>query len=364
MKIFNTKLLALVTSAMLLGACSQMATYENEDLTNSLEKADQSGFKLNPYGTSSGFENAFVAFGNEIDCETAFCIPAEREGINNWGEGKNQVRVSGQNEKTVFLQMQLTVLPNNMAYYEVSGISSKTAGKAQSAVFFSGSIGVYGFGSTTEKVGNYLQEASSVNFYYKSPEFDYSEVECGDSFDFTITETSFAEDNPVIFSGTRYLYEICSEECDDESFSYSAPVIGESDVDVIFSYNYSEEAEVSIDFTFPQIINDIPTNGSYTGADGKIYRVTGNGTVFHWTGDVSCSSENPTTFAFEGLVPDCGPSTAKDGKANIWTGAKVVAINGVELVDDPGTIDINEGEYSLKGDLDNIVYSGCPITKP
>jgi hypothetical protein len=67
MKIFNTKLLALVTSAMLLGACSQMATYENEDLTNSLEKADQSGFKLNPYGTSSGFENAKISESGNLN---------------------------------------------------------------------------------------------------------------------------------------------------------------------------------------------------------------------------------------------------------------------------------------------------------
>lgn len=54
MKIFTTKMLGLVISALLLGACSQMATYENEDLTNGLEKADQPGFKLNPFGVSSG----------------------------------------------------------------------------------------------------------------------------------------------------------------------------------------------------------------------------------------------------------------------------------------------------------------------
>lgn len=59
MKIFTTKLLGLVISALLLGACSQMATYENEDLTNTLAKSDQSGFKLSPYETSR-FENAYL----------------------------------------------------------------------------------------------------------------------------------------------------------------------------------------------------------------------------------------------------------------------------------------------------------------
>ncbi|EAZ82209.1 hypothetical protein [Algoriphagus machipongonensis] len=66
MKIFNTKLLALVTSALLLGACSQMATYDNEDLTLGLDKADQSGFKLSPYGTS-GFENASISVSGDLN---------------------------------------------------------------------------------------------------------------------------------------------------------------------------------------------------------------------------------------------------------------------------------------------------------
>lgn len=60
MKIFTTKMLGLVISALLLGACSQMATYENEDLTNGLEKADQPGFKLSPFNAGNRFENAYV----------------------------------------------------------------------------------------------------------------------------------------------------------------------------------------------------------------------------------------------------------------------------------------------------------------
>ncbi|SFB61108.1 hypothetical protein [Algoriphagus aquimarinus] len=58
MKIFTTKMLALVTSALLLGACSQMATYENEDLLANQEVAAKSGFNLTPYGTG-GNENAY-----------------------------------------------------------------------------------------------------------------------------------------------------------------------------------------------------------------------------------------------------------------------------------------------------------------
>lgn len=51
------KLAGLVISAMLLGACSQLATFENEDLLTDLAKSEQAGFKLNAFGSASN-ENA------------------------------------------------------------------------------------------------------------------------------------------------------------------------------------------------------------------------------------------------------------------------------------------------------------------
>lgn len=281
-----------------------MATYENEDLTNSLEKADQAGFNLNPYTTGNGFENAMVSTSGNLNLTyTEKVCLGEDISFTFGGTGFTGTRT---------VQVQQFVGEEWIQVFQQSQASSGV----------SGNLSDY-------EVGTY-------NFRWKvSGQGGVQNVE------FTVE------------------VENCST-CDDESFSYEA-LVGETDVDVVFSYNYSEESEVSIDFTFPQINIDIPNQGTYTGIDGKNYTVTGNGTVFHWTGLVSCSAEFPTTFAFDGLIPDCGPSTAKDGKANIWTNAKVVAIDGDELVDDLETSDVNEGPYSLKGELDNIVYEGCPI---
>ena len=44
------KLAGLVISAMLLGACSQLPTFENEDLLSNQEAAAKNGFNLTPYG--------------------------------------------------------------------------------------------------------------------------------------------------------------------------------------------------------------------------------------------------------------------------------------------------------------------------
>ncbi|MBN3520810.1 hypothetical protein JYB62_12450 [Algoriphagus lutimaris] len=302
MKIFTIKLLGLVISALLFGACSQMATYENDDLTNTLAKSDQSGFTLSPFEISR-FENAMVSesgnfnltYTEKVCLGDAILFTFGGTGFTGNRTVQVQEFVNGEWVQ-VFQQSQAS-----------SGVSGNLSGY---------------------EVGTYL-------FRWKvSGQGGVQNVE------FTVE------------------VEDCSN-CDEESFTYEA-TIGETEVDVVFSYSYSEEAEVSIDFTFPQINIDIPNQGSYVGADGKSYTVTGNGTVFHWTGPVSCSSGEPTTFAFEGLMPDCGPSSAKDGLANIWTNAKIVAINGEDLVDDPETLDIDEGPYSLKGDLESIVYSGCP----
>jgi hypothetical protein len=69
------KFAGLVISSMLFGACSQMATFENEDLLLKQEAAAKSGFNLTPFGT--GNENARTSA--PTDC-AIFCIdPANPE---------------------------------------------------------------------------------------------------------------------------------------------------------------------------------------------------------------------------------------------------------------------------------------------
>lgn len=149
--------------------------------------------------------------------------------------------------------------------------------------------------------------------------------------------------------------------CDEAQFSYET----EDNQHIIFTYNHGEEASsVTLVFTFPQVLNsDLNEFGQYVAADGKIYEVNNptNQTVFTWTGYVSCKSAEAETFEFI-FTADCSAPPANDGQANIWTDAKIVAIDGEPLVDDVFTPE-NEGPYSLKGDLKNIVFEGCPSDK-
>jgi hypothetical protein len=50
MKFFKTKFLGLALVGLILGACSQMATYENADLMNEQAAANKAGFTMTPFG--------------------------------------------------------------------------------------------------------------------------------------------------------------------------------------------------------------------------------------------------------------------------------------------------------------------------
>ena len=143
-------------------------------------------------------------------------------------------------------------------------------------------------------------------------------------------------------TGTYNLVGQCVT-CGTESFTYTTA----DNLNITFSYNAGAGTGAltgaTVEFTFPQVMNS-PLNGAglYVGADGKLYTVNNptNQTVFTWTGDIGCTSTTGQTFAFS-FLPDCSAPPANDGVAVIWTDTKV---NGV----------------SVKGNLTNIKYTGCP----
>ena len=145
----------------------------------------------------------------------------------------------------------------------------------------------------------------------------------------------------VTKAGTYALVGECVT-CDDESFSYTT----DNNLDITFTYNAGEETgaltDAVVEFTFPQVIGlTLNEDGLYEAPDGKLYSVNNptNQTVFTWTGDIGCTTEEAVTFVFS-HTPDCSAPPANDGQAMIWTDTKV---NGV----------------SVKGTNLNIVYTGC-----
>lgn len=344
MKIFNTKLLALVTSALLLGACSQMATYENEDLTNGLEKADQAGFKLNPYGTGTGFGNAMLldGGGNYDDCiteESGDEFKAYGDLNANWGGGPN----AGSKSLTVEVWNTLTTIE-----YRFTLTSSNPNGN-----------NLQYFDETILPDGDWVGAGQlEVNV----PLVISRDLPSGWGAGDVITEQwrQVGGGSPLDAGDVAYTLIGECTDCDDAAFSYETA----DNQNITFTFNHGEEVEsLTLAFTFPQVLNlPLNENGDYVAPDGKIYSVNNptNQTVFTWTGAVSCKSNEAETFEFS-MTADCSAPPANDGKANIWTDTKITHIDGVELEDTDLNELGNQGYISLKGNLANIVYTGCPV---
>lgn len=118
------------------------------------------------------------------------------------------------------------------------------------------------------------------------------------------------------FDVSYNLFGVCGG-CDDESFSV---VTANNNLDLLFTYDSALPLTGAIvEFTFPQIMNLILTDGKYIN-NGKEYTVnnSGNQTVLTWIGDIGCMDSSAETFSFS-VLPDCNSS----GKALIWTDMKV-----------------------------------------
>lgn len=319
MNIFKTRLFGLALTGLILAGCSQTGTYETADLMNEQAEAGKAGFKMTPFGIN-GNENAYMV-------DQYFTYSSETNTICYDEEGEFIVSFYAQNPLiecgNFHIQYKLVdavdwinldeSIPNDGV------VSASLTGLP---------IGEYTFRAQWQRTG--------------------SNASCSNTFQ--NIQWQVATDNLIV--------EECAE-CDPASFTYET----EDNQNIVFTYNHGEEVDnLTLAFTFPQVQNsELDGSGNYVAPDGKIYSVNNatNQTVFTWTGDVSCKASEAETFEFS-FVADCSAPPANDGKANIWTDATVTAINGVALVDNSETLDINEGPYSLKGNLANIVFEGCP----
>jgi len=103
---FTSSFLGLAISGLLLASCSQMASYENEDLALEQARADKAGFTLSPFGNAGG-ENAMVLTGEGNECITDNTNGDEYKATGNlsltWGGGQ------GVNEKNLDVEVWNTL---------------------------------------------------------------------------------------------------------------------------------------------------------------------------------------------------------------------------------------------------------------
>lgn len=340
MKTIHTNLLGLTLVGLILGACSQLGTYETVDLNNEqASAANKVGFTLMPFG-SPGLLNAREYEGADclLDCIVAgsgvYFVKTDSKiaegdgsgeggGGHDGGDGHEEVGTTeshdGGEEGGGGVKKQIVYRAYNTetefvveADYIILAESGHPNPKTSIKIKINEDVKVF-----TE-----IAKGSTVRHSVPLRE----DWEACDVMTFTIESKGGGP--KITWEDEFYsLFDIC---CAPASLSYQT----EDNLNIKFYYNSSEPLKNAVvKFTFPQIVN-MGVNGSYTAPDGKVYSVSKNGTVYTWVGDVRCGPGR-TSFRFA-VEPDC-----KGGKALIWTDASV---NGM----------------IVKTNLTpNIVYEGC-----
>ena len=313
MNTLKNQLLGLALIGMILGGCSQTATYEDADLTNELAAAEKAGFKLNPFNVG-GNENAALADCN--DCITEAQVATQ---IISKVTGPPQSPTV-----TPYAEYSVYNTPTNIVlefhFYGTSGADGM-------ATNINGTI--YSWSKDGNKDAAYTDVTLAGNGKILSFKITQA-LGVKDACTVYPTSVSYSGGDGGNLSGSLAysIYEYCTEECDEESFSYIATVAEKDDVaNILFTYDAAEPLEdAEVKFTFPQIQNlALNEDGKYEAPDKKEYSVnnSGNQTVLTWTGNIGCTDATATTFEFE-VKAECNAS----GKAQIWTDTKV---NGVSV---------------------------------
>ncbi|WP_268033284.1 Ig-like domain-containing protein [Algoriphagus sp. PAP.12] len=395
-KTFISSFLGLAISGLLLASCSQMASYENEDLALEQARADKAGFTLSPYGTNNENLRTYEDLSWETECITDQNDTWFEKILTGSAPALGEVSATIYNTPTHLVyefsgqNLELVKLVDNNGAvvtnpYSVELPAGWKAGDEMIQVFY---LAKQATGGQSNPSGNSTTISTSYNLVGICTETTISDEPegpiCTDEvFSITASVSSYgdfsggmiqiwdASDaivasadvtdlvNSVTYdfsSGTAGTYSFSAHyvgdgsngyndsksdpinveviecgDCDEESFSYDANVVGTDLVNIVFTYDAEtalENAEVK--FTFPQIQN-LSVGETYSAPDGKSYLVnnSGNNTVFTWIGDIGCTDLTAVTFEFE-VMAECNAS----GKAEIWTSASVNGI-GVKNEETP-----------------------------
>jgi hypothetical protein len=280
---FTSSFLGLAISGLLLASCSQMASYENEDLALEQARADKAGFTLSPYRSTDGNENAFLDYYegactseciDPLDPETFFVL-SDREQFN----------------PQIYIDYEI--------YHDAT------------TIYYSFTIGTY---NSSEPL---ISKVNGVDVNGLTYSIDFPLEEGWQGCDlvertFTVTRGGGGGGSTVVEIPTLYsLIPICTgeEETCDEAFSYERDEI---DPNIItFKYTPSTTIEnAQIQLTVPQIED-------YEAMDGKTYTGFGEDleNVLRWNGDLTCGEEITFTIKFTPI--SCTAAGPGNGLVNL-----------------------------------------------
>ncbi|MBC6365517.1 hypothetical protein [Algoriphagus sp. AK58] len=316
-KVFNSGLLGLVISGLILGACSQTATYEQADMGLDQAQANREGFILTPLGDVAN-PNAMLELADcgdgciserqlLINSITREFMPGEDEGHEEGEEGGHDEGEGHEEGDGPILKTVNFEIWNTPERIIAKLTSNRTMRRFE--YFVNGTKYQY-------DPGDGIHAGQPVYLYFDLPK-GYEACE------YTLESIKiWGGGPPLTYSGIGYgAYVYCCEE----EFTY------ESNGDGTYTFYYTpyqimEDAHLT--FTFPQAIVGVGLeNWTVNGATRQMVMDLTNCETYQWTVE---------------LDPACGKGMKN---ANLWTDFKVKPSwdEGINL------------DYSVKGSLPNIV---------
>ncbi|MBA4300094.1 hypothetical protein SAMN03080617_00035 [Algoriphagus alkaliphilus] len=284
MKNFKIKFLGLALAGMVLGACSQMGTYENADLMNEQAEANKAGAKLTPLG--SGNENARTySATNCVD----FCIDLVKP------EYSMQTATISNNSGPQTRVFTYTV-HNTLTGFELAWNYDATNNAARKLrITVSGA----GFTSPQTYTSNKVQSAGNGS---NSFTFDASWAACGVV---NIVAVMLDGNNVMVSAPITTTYGLIGAcgGC-DESFTY----VDNGDKTYTFTYTPEENiANAALVFTFAQgtAISGLDASWSVNGQTRQKTMSLTSCTSYTWT------------------VALNGNCSGNSRSSNVWTDFKV-----------------------------------------
>lgn len=317
MRTFKTNLLGMALAGLILSACSQTGMYETADLMNEQAEASKSGFRLDPFGMSG--ENTMAVAFPAVDCSNPEnCL--ERDTEYTFSESYSTGIIGNQNNnKRVDATVTLNIGADNMAYYRIDYSVTRTAGSSNGDTFMYGVLNGESFGSQTIAAGKLGQ--GTVSGFYETASFDYTTVECGDTFSFQLTEISI-QGNGVL-SDTNSLLAFCPDGCENEMTA--ALACGATNT-VTYTF-YAEEAGPVV------IQGGLNANATITDASSNVLTrntthpsvSNSNASVTRWEGDVDACQMVTVTVSWTGPA-SVGDWSAKRGDVTLAEVAKETVV--------------------------------------
>jgi hypothetical protein len=306
MKIFKSNLLGLALAGLILGACSQTATFEDADLANEQATAEKAGFNLSPFGTTS-VEN--LREYSDTACATECINPDDPESwfyIEDRELFNPQIYIDYkvyQNATSIFYEFKIgTFNASNptIASYLLDGVSTPINGTTFSLEFpLADGWQACDLVSKTFKIvrGGGGGGATSVEF----------------TIDYKLVPVCVNEDDP-------------DDEC-PEAFRYERDA---TDPNIITFY-YTPKASktnAEIQMTTPQI-------AGYEALDGKVYSTFGNPSSggLRWNGDLVCGQE----ISFKIKFTPIGCTGLPSPEVNLVSTFNVKDLGGNKLTGQPIT---------------------------